>query len=458
MATELCSLPFLELQGLLKRRAISPTEVVRSSLARIERMEPTIRAFTHLDPDAALRDANDLEHQYRGSDDLPPLYGIPIPIKDLIAVRGVPLTRGSKIFQNFIPEEDAPAVARLRRAGAVILGKTQTSEFGWKAATANPLFPETRNPTNPAYTAGGSSGGSAAAVAAGYCPIAIGTDAAGSIRVPAAFCGVVGFKPSMGRVPVFPPAPVGPLNQIGPITRNAGDARAALAVMAGPDERDIYSLPRGMDVSALHRLEGLRIGWSENLGFMPIEPEIARICETAAKRFAGAGALLRPLGVALEDPRPAAAMYYECGIAMAATKAANWRDSIDPGLVPVVEKALTRTAIDFAAAQLFRGMFLAHFTEAMNDLDLLVTPVAPVEAFAADKNGPGSIDGTAVNPFDWLGLTAGFNLIGLPAASVPCGYTRAGLPVGLQIVGRRFADSLVLRAAEVFEETSVGCN
>src|SRR4051812_49132643 len=290
---ELCSLPAMELQELLKRRAISPTELVRSSLARIERMEPTIRAFTYLDPEAALRDAGDLEHRYRNSDELPPLYGIPVPIKDLIAVRGVPLTRGSKIFQNFIPEEDAPAVARLRGAGAIILGKTQTSEFGWKAATANPLFPETRNPTNLRYTAGGSSGGSAAAVAAGYCPIAIGTDAAGSIRVPAAFCGIVGFKPSMGRVPVFPPAPVGPLNQVGPMTRQVRDARAALAVMAGPDERDIYSLPGLMDVSARDSLKDLRIGWSANLGFMPIEPEIAHICETAAKRFLDAGALLR---------------------------------------------------------------------------------------------------------------------------------------------------------------------
>jgi len=447
---ELWKLPLSQLQQLLSHRQLSPTELVTHYLDRVERLEPSIRAFVYLDRDDILSSAKDLERRYHGFAELPPLYGIPVPIKDLIAVKGVPFTRGSKLFQNHIAEEDAPVVTRLRNAGAIIFGKTQTSEFGWKAATANRLFPETRNPWSLDHSAGGSSGGSAAAVAAGLCPVAIGTDAAGSIRIPAAFCGIYGMKPSMGRVPVFPPAPVGPLTQIGPFTRKVRDAATILEILTGPDERDIYSLP--LQSTETHgSLEKLRIGWWPTLGFMPIDPEILRISEQAVQRFEDVGCELVGLDIQVDDPRWVAAMYYQSGIAMAATKFDHWRDLLDPDLVPVVDRALQHSAIDFAKAQFARGMFTAALARVMEKVDLLITPATPVAAFKVGNNGPEHIADEPVDPFEWLGLTAAFNLTGYPAASIPCGQTTLGLPVGLQIVGPRFADALVLSVSQTFE-------
>jgi aspartyl-tRNA(Asn)/glutamyl-tRNA(Gln) amidotransferase subunit A len=441
------------LRTLYSRRALSPLELVDHLIARVERLEPELDAFTHFDAEATRADAKSLEARLAGSGPLPPLFGLPVPVKDLVAVRGLPFTRGSKLFEGQIAAEDAPVVARLRQAGAIVFGKTTTSEFGWKAATGTPLHPETRNPWDRTRTAGGSSGGAAAAVAAGLCPLAIGTDAAGSVRIPASFCGIYALKPSLGRLPNYPPSPVGPMSHIGPMTRTAADAAMFIAALAGPDDRDVYSLP-AQNAEALTAVEGLRIGWSADLGFMPVDGEVRAICEAAAQLFRTARCEVVPLEPALEDPRRHAAMFFEAGAAMAVHRFPSWREAITPGLVPVVERGLRRSAVELAAAQMMRGTTAAAVAAIFDKVDLLVLPATPVPAFAAGLDGPGRIGTTEIDAFDWMGLTLVFNMVGCPAASIPCGFTKAGLPVGLQIVGPRFADWRVLQASRTFEELS----
>jgi Asp-tRNA(Asn)/Glu-tRNA(Gln) amidotransferase A subunit family amidase len=365
----------------------------------------------------------------------------------------MPFTRGSKLFEGQIAAEDAPIVARLREAGAIVFGKTTTSEFGWKAATATRLYPDTCNPWDRSRRAGGSSGGAGAAVAAGLCPLSIGTDAAGSVRIPAAFCGICGLKPSLGRLPVYPPSPVGPLSHAGPMARSVEDAALLFDALAGPDDRDVYSLPSAPD-APLSSIEGLRIGWSPDLGFMPVDREIRAVCERAVERFREARCDVVPVAPAIEDPRGRAAVFFEAGAAMAVRRFPDWRERIDPDLVPVVERGLRRSAVEFAEAQMIRATLAAALARVMESVDLLVTPTVPVPAFSAALTGPGTIDGTSIDAFDWMGLTMVANLVGCPAASVPCGFTAAGLPVGLQIIGRRFADRQVLAASRTFEEIS----
>src|SRR5262249_35452487 len=291
---DLCWVPALELAELIRSKKVSPLEVTDAVLARIERVNPTLNAFCALTADEARDAAQAAEVSVMTGEELGPLHGVPVSVKDLVFTRRVPTTGGSRLFADHVPEEDAVAVERLKGAGAIILGKTNTAEFGHKAVTDNPLFGITRNPWSSSLTSGGSSGGSAAAVAAGMGPLALGTDDGGSIRIPASFCGIYGLKPSFGRVPRgagFPGWET--LSPAGPLTRAVRDAALVLDALAGPDDRDRFSLPADAGPSYLESCEGglagLSVAWSADLGHAIVDPEVAEICAKAAEDFEALG-------------------------------------------------------------------------------------------------------------------------------------------------------------------------
>jgi aspartyl-tRNA(Asn)/glutamyl-tRNA(Gln) amidotransferase subunit A len=364
--------------------------------------------------------------------------------------------RGSRIYEQFVPDQDAPSVAKLKVSGAILLGKTTTPEFGWKGTTDSPLSGVSRNPWNLARSCGGSSGGAAAAVAAGMGPLAVGTDGAGSIRIPASFCGIVGLKPSRGRVAVYPPSAVGFLSHAGPLTRTVRDAALMLQAMAGPDERDLGSLPvEAVDylMACEKPVRGLRVAWSADLGYAPVEPEIARICASAAQVFAGdLGCVVEEAVPGFRDPVEALQILWASGLAAAlGPYLPEWGDQMDPGLVELIRSAELLSATDYAAAVIERDALWDNVQHFFARYDLLLTPTMPTTAFAAGVATPTVVAGRPTNGFGYTPFTFPFNLTGQPAITVPCGVAADGMPVGLQIVGRRFADATVLQAAAAFE-------
>ncbi len=446
----------LDLAALIRSKQVSPVELTEAVLARIEAENPRLNAFCLVAADTARRDAREAEIAVTKGEPLGPLHGVPVSIKDVIFTRGLRTTGGSRLFAEAVPDEDAVSVARLRAAGAVILGKTNTSEFGHKAVTENPLFGITRNPWNPALTPGGSSGGAAAAVAAGLGPCALGTDGGGSVRIPAAFCGIYGIKPSYGRVPQYPGFPGWDLlGSTGPLTRTVRDAAAVLDVIAGGDDRDRWSLPReaGSYVDACEDdVKGLHVAWTPDLGYARVDPRVLTACENAAAEFEALGCHVEVVNPGWEDPEPA------FGTLVAAQFYAHWSDELpareaelDPTLVKFIRRGGSITARDYLlAAERVKAYwhevrtFLARF-------DLLLTPTAAVPPFAAGAAPPRTIAGERVSVLGWMPFTFPFNLTGQPAASVPAGFTDDGAPVGLQIVGRRHADRAVLAASAAFE-------
>jgi aspartyl-tRNA(Asn)/glutamyl-tRNA(Gln) amidotransferase subunit A len=363
--------------------------------------------------------------------------------------------RGSHIYEQFVPDQDAPAVAQLKASGAILLGKTTTPEFGWKGATDSLLTGVSRNPWNLARSCGGSSGGAAVAVAAGMGPLAVGTDGAGSIRIPASFCGIVGLKPSRGRVAVYPPSAVGFLSHAGPITRTVRDAALMLQVIAGPDERDLGSLP--MDATEYLQecektVRGLRVAWSVDLGYAPLEPEIGRICASAAQVFADLGCVVEQAAPGFPDPVQSLQVLWAGGLAAAlGPYLPQGADQMDPGLVELIHSARQLSATDYVAAVMERDALWERVQEFFTHYDLLLTPTMPTTAFEAGAPIPSSVAGRSTSGFGYTPFTFPFNLTGQPAITVPCGLAADGLPVGLQIIGRRYADGTVLRAAAAFE-------
>lgn len=452
---ELCYLSALELRALYRKRALSPVEVVDAVLERIERLNGTLTAFVTVTADLARRQALAAEHAYAAGHDQPPLLGVPVSIKDVTPTKGIRTTRGSLLWKDWIPEEDAPIVERLYAAGAVLLGKTNTPELGWKGDSGNRVVGPTHNPWKLGRTAGGSSGGAAAAVAAGMGPLAQGTDGAGSIRIPAAFCGIFGFKPSFGLVPYYPPSTVESLAHVGPMTRTVADAVLMLDVMAGPDPRDRNSLnASGVDFLASldAEIRGLRIGWIARVGNTPVDPEVERIASQAAQAFTELECTVEPLPASLEDPYPVLDLMWST--AMAAVHRDDLdrvRELIDPGRLQVIEAGLRVRGVDLAWAHAERGFYADRLRRATERYDLLLSPTVPVPAFAAGADHPGEVAGYRTTYLSWTPFTYPFNMSGQPAASVPCGFTSEGLPVGLQIVGRWRDDVTVLRAAAAFE-------
>ena len=442
-----------ELLRAYRARSASPLDAVRAAYARIARIEPRINAFCVLANEAeALRLGAESEARWREGRPRGEMDGVPITVKDAILAKGWPTLRGSKTIDPKQPwDEDAPAVARLREAGAIILGKTTTPEFGWKGVTDSPLCGITRNPWNLALTPGGSSGGSAAALAAGIGHAAIGTDAGGSVRIPASFCGLFALKATAGRIPNYPPSAVGTLGHVGPLTHSVEDAALMLNLMAQPDGRDWLCLP-GADTDyrvGLNRgVRALRIAYSPTLGYAKVEPDVAELIGKQVRAFEELGARVEEVGAPFDDPTETFRVHFFAGIAHSTRLMSEAQlAQLDPDLAQVLEQArkvsLTQymTAIDKRAA-------LGRATRAFHDkYDLLLTPTMAVAPFDVGRLTPdGSDDWTVWTPF-----TYPFNLTGQPAATVPCGFVRGDRPVGLQVVGGMYQDHMVLRAAQAFQ-------
>jgi aspartyl-tRNA(Asn)/glutamyl-tRNA(Gln) amidotransferase subunit A len=455
-ATDVCFLPAEDLAAAIRTKKISPVDVVDAVLTRIERLNPVLNAYCTVTADAARAAAAEAEAAVMRGEKLGPLHGVPVSVKDVIMTRGVRTTWGSKLFEDFVPDDDAPAVERVKAAGAIILGKTNTPEFGHKAVTDNPVFGLSRNPWSPAHTPGGSSGGGAAAVAAGLGPLAVGTDGGGSIRIPSSSCGIFGMKPTLGRVAAAPTfGGLDTLNHIGPMTRTVRDAAVMLAVLAGPDPRDLGSLPAdGTDYLAdLPRgIKGLRAAWSPDWGYAAVDPQVRRLTETGAKHFEEAGCRVEEADPGFPDPEePFEVLFCVALAARLADKLPEWRSRFDRSLVLQIDYGMRVTAVDFVRAANCRRTLHETLQRLFARYDLLITPTLAAPPLPVGVDAYEEIEGRKVGPVGWFPFTYPLNMTGYPAATVPCGWTDTGLPVGLQIVGPRLADALVLRAAAAFE-------
>ena len=449
--SELASLTAAQLLEGYRTKAFSPVEVAAAVLKRIEELNPRLNAFNYVSTEI-LANARQSEGRWLSGMPRGLLDGVPVSIKDIILTKGWPTLRGSKTVDPRGPwVEDAPATARLREHGALLLGKTTTPEFGWKGVTDSPLTGITRNPWNPAKTPGGSSGGAAAAVAAGMGPLAVGTDGGGSIRIPCSFTGLFGIKASFGRVPAWPLSPFGTVAHVGPITRSVADAALMLNVLALPDARDWHALPyepRDWRMDLEQGVRDLRIAWSPDLGYAKVDPEVLSIVKKSITVFQDLGAKIEEKHPGFENPEGIFRAHWFSGAAFL-LRSIKQKNLIDPGLVEVASQGEKITAQELLEAQQKRGALGVHMNLFHRDYDLLVTPTLSVPAFDVGKEFPEISGGRRWT--DWTPFTYPFNLTQQPAASIPCGFTQGGLPVGLQIVGPRYADALVLRAARAFE-------
>ncbi len=453
--TDLTNCTATTLLALYRSGQASPTEVTQAVLARIERLNPVLNAFCHLAPEEALAAAAASTERWRRGEPCGALDGVPVSVKDLILAKGWPTRRGSRTVDPVQPRDvDAPATARLREAGAVILGKTTTPEFGCKGETNSPLTGITRNPWNTDKTPGGSSGGTAAAVAAGLGPIGIGTDGAGSVRIPAAFCGNFGLKPSFGRVPAFPLSPFGTVAHLGPHSMSVADAALMTNVLKQPDPRDWTSLPydpTDYTVGLNDGIRGLRVAWSPTLGYARgVHPEIASACASSVEVLAQLGARVDVVDPGFEDPLEiTTGMWFVGAAAIWDTLSAEQRAVADPDFAAqaVLGQAISSTELmRLTARRIALGTLMRQF---MTRYDLLVTPAVAVPAFDAKPAGHQPM--TPETMLGWTPFSYPFNLTQQPACTIPCGLTQDGLPIGLQIVGPMFGDALVLRAARAFE-------
>ena len=451
--SELWALTATELLDGFRKHDCSPVEAARAVLSRIEKLNPALNAF-NLVSDRALDDAKASEARWMGGQPKGLLDGVPVSIKDLLLTKGWPTLRGSKTVDPKGPwNDDAPAVVRLREHGAVLIGKTNTPEFGWKGVTDSALTGITRNPWNRDKTPGGSSGGAAAAVAAGMGPLAVGTDGGGSIRIPCSFTGIFGLKPSFGRVPAWPLSPFGTVAHVGPLTRSVTDAALMLNVLAQPDARDWHALaydPRDWRTALEHGVQGLRIAFSPDLGYARVDPEVAALVKDAVRMLEQLGATVEQKDPGFENPEPIFRAQWFSGAAyLLKNFSKEQRRLIDPGLLEVAAQGEKIGTLEFLDAQTKRAALGTHMNLFHRDYDLLVTPTLSIAAFDAGKE---VADGKLQQRWtDWTPFSFPFNLTQQPAASIPCGLTKAGLPVGLHIVGPRYGDALVLRAARAFE-------
>ena len=440
------------------RAKFSPVEATKACLAQIEKHEPAINALCGIHAEEALAAARASEQRWSKGEPLGPLDGVPVLVKDLLLVKGWKTLRGSKtVDPDQAWDADAPSVARLRESGAVFLGQTTTPEFGWKGVTDSPLTGVTRNPWNPAKTPGGSSGGSSAAAAAGYAPLTLGTDGGGSIRIPAGFAGIFGLKPSFGRVPAWPLSPFGTVAHVGPMTRDVEDSALMMNIIAQPDARDWTSLPYdGRDYLAkLGRgVKGLKIAFSPTLGYVHVDPEIAALVAQAVRTLSELGAEVEEIDPGFEDPAPCFRVLWWSGArALLGRLPEEKKRLLDPALADVERQSRDISLDDYLDAVKARGSLGTHMRKFMERYDLLLTPTLPIPAFDAGKLSPADVDGTG-KWVNWTPFSYPFNLTQQPAASVPCGFTRDGLPAGLHIVGRMFDDATVLRAAYAYEHAT----
>ena len=457
---DLCSWSTLDLAAGIREKQVSSVEATEAALARIDELNPRINAVVTVTADLALDQARKADAAVARGDRLGPLHGVPYTLKDLTPTAGIRTSMGSKIFDH-VPAKDALIAERLReRGGGVMLGKTNTPDSGCKGVTDNKIFGATGNPWAPDRTPGGSSGGAAAAVAAGMGSFAEGSDFAGSIRIPAAFCGLVGLKPSVGRIAAPGPLLWHPIRACnGPITRTVADAAIVLQVMAGPDARDPISLADGPHdflaaVSGDLSLKGLRIGYSRDLAVVPVEAEVQQQCAEALAAFASLGAEVEELDLDFSDSiKPYGLINAYMRAALINHVYPDRKDDMDPLMVLRAELAAAATATDVGLAEMAQARIYQRIRELFERYDVIITPTAPVAPFPLGIDYPSEISGVAINsPFEQLGLTSLFNMTGHPAISVPAGWTDSDLPVGLQIVGPWRDDERVLKVAAAYEQ------
>lgn len=459
--TDLARLTAIQLLDGYRRRKFTPADVTEVVIAALRRIQPTLNVLVTDMFESARESAEAATEAWARGEPDGPLCGVPVTVKDLVYLAGVRGCAGSPVLRDFVPPVDAAAVERLKRAGAVITGKTTTCEFGYKLTADSPVSGMTRNPWNRGRTSGGSSGGAAAALAAGAGPLAIGTDAVGSIRVPASFCGVFGLKPTFGlvpRSPGFSPPSWGSLAHTGPMARSVADAALLLGVIAGHDSRDGASLPVMPQryAAPVGRLDGLRIAFSPDWGWAPVDKAVRDAVKQAVDRLADLGA-----EIMMRDPGLPAdileAVLKPIGYTEQATAAGMTREEAQFSLserdfAAVVALGRRYSGVDYMTATHRRASLRESFRKLFLDVDLLVTPSVAITAFEAGMLGVDTIDGKPVDrhlgwsPFSWP-----INLAGLPAASVPCGFDAGGLPIGVQIVAPWLGEAAILRAAAAYE-------
>lgn len=470
MAEELCFTPAAELAVRIRRGDLSPVKVVDAFLSRIDRVNPEINAYVTVLDDRARERAKEAERAVESGEPLGPLHGVPVAIKDLVDVEGVRTTSGSKLFEDHVAEKNDTVVRRLLDAGAIVLGKTNTPEFGRKPMTTNLLFGPTGNPWDPSKTAGGSSGGSGAVVGAGLAPIAQGSDTAGSIRVPASACGVFGLIPDFGRVPKGPDLSdaflySSPYSFTGPMTRTVEDAALMVDVLAGPDPAYPYGLPeRDVSYTSVVRegIEGATIAYTPDLGICEVAPEIETIVADAVSKFTRAGATVEHVDTVFEQSwdelhdaievllQERYRGMYDTYQDVHDIDLLERRDEVTEEVISRVRKALDLTVRDVRRAQRVRTKGYNSIQSLLETYDFIVAPTLGMAPFEKDTK-PTEIEGASIDPLHGWILTWPINLTGNPTASVPVGFTADGLPVGMQIIGPRLADERVLAASAAFE-------
>ncbi|MEX2599242.1 MAG: amidase [Dehalococcoidia bacterium] len=459
--TDLTSASAWELAALIRTKQISPVEIMAHFVDRIQLHNAELNAFVTITAEEAMTAAHRAEQAVIDGDPLGALHGVPIAIKDLAETKGIRTTYGSLLFEDHIPNSDAIHVERIRAAGAIIAGKTNTPEFGWKGTTENLVAGSSRNPWDLRRTPGGSSGGSAAAVSARLVPLADGSDAGGSIRIPASYCGIYGIKPSCGRVASDYTGKGGwrALSQNGPLANTVRDAALLLNVIAGPDGRDALCIPdMPPDFTAAAEnpsVEGLRIAWSPRLDGRPVDPEVARLTESAALAFEVLGADVEEATPAVDTEAAvrtwATLTLTDLAVSLGPAIESGRGDVLPPRLLEWVSDAMTWSATRYATALRNLEWHRKAFANFMEDYDLLLLPTMATPPFLIE-DPPRSIDGEDVHPsWGFTPFCTHANLTGLPAASVPCGFTSGGLPVGLQIIGRHGEEETVLMASAAFE-------
>ena len=456
---DLAYTPAWQLRQLMDSRQVSPVELVEIYLRRIESLNPKLNAFLTVTAEEALAEARGAEQKITRGEGGGPLFGIPVSIKDLERTKGIRTTLGSLVFREHIPDEDSAVVERVRRAGAIILGKTNTSEFGISGTTENRLGDACRNPWNIECTSGGSSGGAGAALAAGLCPIALGSDGGGSIRIPSSFCGVYGIKPTLGRVPHYGGMGSSSPNltsQSGPMARTVRDAAILLQVISGHDSRDAISIREAPPdfVAVLHeRIGGLRLAWSSDLGYAAVDPEVVQVTFRGARAFEEMGCVVEEPRISIDNPLPP---FMDIFTTNSYTSLGHMLEERGEDLTDYVRASLEFgrrvTGADYARALRAVEVLRAQMDDLLESYDLLLTPTMAVPAFPVGQY-PRQIGGKEVHPrLGYVPFTPPFNVTGQPAASVPCGFSADGMPIGLHIIGRRGEEATVLRVSAAFEE------
>jgi len=455
MPSSLASKPATELAHLIRSKAVSPVEVIRATITCAEALNPRLNAICTPTYEAAMEAARVAEQAVMRMQPLGLLHGVPITLKDLTFTKGVRTMAGSNLYRERVPDFDHLHVERLRTAGAISIGKTTVPELGWKGTSHSLVTGITHNPWKAGMNAGGSSAGAAVCAAVGIGPLHQGSDGAGSVRMPAAFCGVYGFKPSFGRVPYHPQPNNGLISHVGPLTWTVPDAALMLSALAGREDRDMWSLEGpALDYSVQldAGVEGLKVAYSPDLGYLRVDAEVAEVVTRAAHAFEDLGCTVEEVNPGWGDPIEMEHCLFASAYAGMLGHLLESRGSeLDPGLAAITRHGQTYSAADYCRAQ---GERLAYYDKVhafFQRYDLLLTPSLSVVAFPAERLIP---EHWEQHPWDWLrwaGFSYPFNLTGQPAATCPCGFTPAGLPVGLQIVAGRLRDRLVLQASRAFE-------